>query len=339
MSPFATGAIRHVSSLAPTPSSWLRLANQTAIITGAASGIGSTVAQSFAAEGCNVILADVDKSGIKDVSLRCHDLHNGVFSSSKNNKEIIQRHVKAVMCDVTDENQVKKLIHEADDIASKVVMSLADNTEPSSTSTVDSFPLPSVSTILVNCAGITRDTLFTKMSVDDFEKVMDVNLKGTFLTCKEFCSSERLEKLSLTDSSETLLDRDNARRRRRRRRSIIGGSIVNIGSIISQTGNVGQANYAASKGAVWSFTKSLAKEMAIRHDGIIRANTILPGFIETPMAQAVPTKILDRMKGKVALGRFGSTEDVANLVLFLSSWERSCYITGEEVECSGMIAV
>mmetsp|Transcript_13614 Transcript_13614/g.19844 ORF Transcript_13614/g.19844 Transcript_13614/m.19844 type:complete len:80 (+) Transcript_13614:3-242(+) len=79
--------------------------------------------------------------------------------------------------------------------------------------------------------------------------------------------------------------------------------------------------------------------MAIRHDGIVRANTVLPGFIETPMSEAVPDHIKERMRGKIALGTFGTPYDIANLVLFLSSWERSGYITGEKIECSGMIAI
>ena len=163
--------------------------------------------------------------------------------------------------------------------------------------------------ILVNCAGITRDAFITKMKEEDYDKVLDVNLKGTFLTCQEFVSPER---------------------------GLQGGSIINVGSIVSEQGNLGQTNYAASKGGVLGLTRALAKEVAPRR---IRVNAVLPGFIDTPMARAVPEPVLNAIRGKIPLGRFGNPHDVANLILFLASCERSGYITGQCVECSGMIAL
>lgn len=176
--------------------------------------------------------------------------------------------------------------------------------------------------ILVNSAGITRDGLIANISDQNWDDVIDVNLKGTFLACKKFCDPSRTSRL-LQDG---------------------GGAIINIGSIVSSYGNVGQVNYSASKGGVEGLTRSLAKEMALLSrsneppTSSIRVSCILPGFIDTPMASAVPDKILDKMRAKTALGRLGQPQDVANLVLFLAS-NRSSFITGETLECSGMLRI
>ena len=193
----------------------------------------------------------------------------------------------------------------------------------------------------MNSAGITRDGLTSNLSDEDWNSVIDVNLKGTFLMCREFCEPNRLK--SLLDSR-------------------IGGSIINIGSIVSNYGNVGQVNYAASKSGVVGLTRSLAKELAslstkatamssldssiTRDDNsddqdsippTVRVNCIQPGFIRTPMAQAVPEHILSKMTQKIAMKRLGQASDIANLACFLASSERSGYITGEAFECSGML--
>ncbi|KAL3778579.1 hypothetical protein ACHAW5_007034 [Stephanodiscus triporus] len=158
--------------------------------------------------------------------------------------------------------------------------------------------------------------------------------------CQQFCEARRIDKLLMPAGGT-------------------GGSIINIGSVVSKYGNVGQLNYAASKGGVVGLTKALAKEMALSswkyatsvecfgdNDSVgveaiipptVRVNCIQPGFIATPMTNAVPGKILAEMTSKVALRRLGRAEDVANLVIFLASNERSGYITGESFECSGMI--
>ena len=141
-----------------------------------------------------------------------------------------------------------------------------------------------------------------------------MNLRGTFLTSKYFCESSRIDVLSSAQLTSI-------------------ASIVNIGSIVGSYGNLGQTNYAASKGGVVSFTKSLAKEMA-RYK--LRANVVCPGFIDTPMTKAVPDKVKEKMLQKIHLGRLGTAQDVADLVCFLSS-ERAKYITGEAIECSGLI--
>ncbi|EJK44504.1 hypothetical protein THAOC_36946 [Thalassiosira oceanica] len=158
--------------------------------------------------------------------------------------------------------------------------------------------------------------------IKTWDDVIDVNLKGTFLACKKFCDPSRTSRLLQAG----------------------GGAIINIGSVVSSYGNVGQVNYSASKGGVEGLTRSLAKEMALLSrsneppTSSIRVSCILPGFIDTPMASAVPDKILDKMRAKTALGRLGQPQDVANLVLFLAS-NRSSFITGETLECSGMLRI
>jgi len=110
-----------------------------------------------------------------------------------------------------------------------------------------------------------------------------------------------------------------------------GGSIINVASIIGKTGNLGQANYSASKGGVISFSKTAARELA--RDGI-RVNTVLPGFINTPMAEAVPDKVKDKVRNEIPLGRFGHPEEIADMVVFLSS-DRAKYVTGASIEVTG----
>lgn len=242
--------------------SWLQLTGKTAIVTGAASGIGRAVAHGLADAGCRVVLGDADGKGVEQVA---NEL-NG--------------HAEPVTCNVASKAQVQTLIKAGGDEAS----------------------------ILVNCAGITRDAFITKMTEQDYDDVLDINLKGTFLTCQEFLSPDR---------------------------GLQGGSIINVGSVVSEQGNIGQTNYAASKGGVLGLTRALAKEAAFRR---IRVNSVLPGFINTPMAQSVPEPILKSIEKKIPLARFGESNDVANLILFLAS-ERSSYITGECIEISGMISL
>lgn len=258
---------------------------------------------------CNLLLADSHQGKLEEVILECHDI-----SATTNNNITIEQSI----CDVTNKAQVHDAIRKADEL-------------------VPHYP----ASILVNSAGITRDGLTSNLSNEDWDSVIDVNLKGTFLMCREFCKPNRLK--SLLDSR-------------------IGGSIINIGSIVSNYGNVGQVNYAASKGGVVGLTRSLAKEMAslsvkascsldssiTRDDNssddqdsiphtTVRVNCIQPGFIRTPMAQAVPEHILSKMTQKIAMKRLGQASDVANLACFLASSERSGYITGETFECSGML--
>ncbi len=161
--------------------------------------------------------------------------------------------------------------------------------------------------ILVNNAGITKDGLLMRMSEEDWDAVLNVNLKGVFLCTKA------------------------AMRGMMKRRS---GTIVNIASVIGLMGNAGQANYAASKGGVISFSKTVAKELASRG---VRCNAIAPGFIRSAMTDKLDEGVQNKMKELIPLGRFGEPEDVANVALFLAS-DASAYVTGQVLStCGGMV--
>jgi len=161
--------------------------------------------------------------------------------------------------------------------------------------------------VLVNNAGITKDGLMLRMSEDDWDAVLNVNLKGTFLCTKA------------------------AMRGMMKQRS---GTIVNIASVIGLMGNAGQANYAASKGGVIAFSKTVAKELASRN---VRCNAVAPGFIRTAMTDALDEGVQNKMKELIPLSRFGEPEDVANVVLFLAS-DASAYVTGQVIStCGGMV--
>lgn len=158
--------------------------------------------------------------------------------------------------------------------------------------------------VLVNNAGITRDALLPRMSAEDFDRVIRVNLYGTFY---------------LTQAA--------ARPMMKARR----GRIVNVASVIGLHGNAGQANYAASKGGVIALTKSTAKELAARG---IAVNAVAPGFIRTAMTEDLPEKVREQMLGMIPFGRFGETDDVVGAVLFLAS-DLSAYVTGQVLVVDG----
>jgi 3-oxoacyl-[acyl-carrier protein] reductase len=158
--------------------------------------------------------------------------------------------------------------------------------------------------ILVNNAGITKDTLILRMKDEEWDAVMDVNLKGTFLCCREAV------KLMVKQQY---------------------GKIINISSVVAFTGNPGQVNYSASKAGIVGLTKTIAKEYATRG---IRANAVAPGFIQTAMTEAIPEKIREEMKKSIPLGYFGTPEDVASAVVFLAS-KKADYITGQVLHING----
>lgn len=254
--------------------SWLQLANRCAIVTGAASGIGKAVVRELEGAGCRSVLR-LD-TALAPAEHRDDDDDDDNKSSSSS---------ILVTCDVTDRAQVES------------VMTMESAKEAS---------------ILVNCAGITRDNFIGNLSEADWNQVLDVNLTGTFFACQSFLKHS------------TAIEQHGG-----------GGSIVNVGSVVSEQGNLGQVNYAASKGGVLGLTRSLARETARRG---VRVNAVLPGFIATPMTNAVPDHVTERIRGKIALGRFGTPEEVAHLIAFLAS-DRSRYITGQAMECSGMISL
>ena len=158
--------------------------------------------------------------------------------------------------------------------------------------------------VLINNSGITKDGLLVRMSDDDFDSVIDVNLKGCF-----HCTSQ-VAKIMMRQRS---------------------GSIINMASVIGLIGNAGQANYAASKAGVIGLTKSAAKELAARG---IRVNAIAPGFIATEMTEVLSDKVKDAIMSNIPMKQFGQSEDVANLALFLAS-EESRYITGQVINVDG----
>ena len=164
--------------------------------------------------------------------------------------------------------------------------------------------------VLVNNAGITRDGLLQKTTDDDWNAVISVNLKGVFNMTRAV--------------APVMLDAGK-------------GVVVNISSVVGIDGNVGQSNYSATKAGVIGLTKTWSKELA-RKGAKIRVNAVAPGFINTPMVEKVPDKILESMKGKVVLGRLGEPEDVARAVLFLSG-DDSDYVTGQVLRVDGGLAL
>jgi 3-oxoacyl-[acyl-carrier protein] reductase len=264
-------------------SAWLELAHKTAVVTGAASGIGRAVAKALTAEQCNVVLADRDSDKLDQVAREC-----GRYGTCQ---------VSSIVCNVTSEASVQNLFRNVSSPAS----------------------------ILINCAGMIRDGWIGRMSVEQWDQVQDVNLKGTFLCCREFLAQPGLPQLKKTPLQSTTPT------------SLPSASIINIASVVATQGNLGQTNYAASKGGVMSFTKALAREVAPRK---IRVNCVLPGFIDTQMTEAVPENVKDGVRQKIVFQqKFGTPEDISNLILFLASCRRSGYITGEAMECSGMISL
>lgn len=162
--------------------------------------------------------------------------------------------------------------------------------------------------VLVNNAGVTRDNLLMRMSEEEWDAVLDTNLKGAFNFTKA------LSRAMLKQRS---------------------GRIINISSIIGLTGNPGQSNYAASKAGLIGFTKSLARELASRS---ITVNAVAPGFIVTDMTQALGAEAQEVLKKRIALGRLGTAEDVANVVMFLAS-DLAGYITGQVITVDGGLAI
>ncbi|MGL5901342.1 MAG: SDR family oxidoreductase, partial [Cetobacterium sp.] len=164
--------------------------------------------------------------------------------------------------------------------------------------------------ILVNNAGITKDGPFVRMSEDAWDAVINVNLKGVF---------------NVTQAVAPLMTKNKK------------GSIVTISSVVGLYGNIGQANYSATKGGVIAMSKTWSKELA-RKGAQIRSNCVAPGFIATPMTDVLPEDVIQGMLDRTSLGKLGLPEDVANAVLFLAS-DESSYITGQTIEVSGGLAL
>jgi 3-oxoacyl-[acyl-carrier protein] reductase len=237
---------------------------QIAVVTGAARGIGQAIAFNLAAKGADIVLCDIKEEWLSETAEGVKKLGRKAFCFE---------------LDVTNTEAVQRVFA---DIAA-------------TTGRID---------ILINNAGITRDGLLMRMSEEDWDAVLTVNLKGTF-ACTKAVSRIMMKQRS--------------------------GAIVNVASVIGIMGNAGQANYAASKGGVIAFTKSIAKELASRN---IRVNAVAPGFIASKMTDALSDEVKGKMLAVIPLARFGQPDDVANVVSFLAGPE-SGYITGVVINISG----
>jgi 3-oxoacyl-[acyl-carrier protein] reductase len=240
------------------------LSEQVAIVTGAARGLGRAIAQTLAGAGAKIACVDVNEETLAD-SVDAIRAAGGT--------------AEPVACDVTDSNRVGQVVAEV----------------------VDKLGGPH---ILVNNAGITRDTVIIRMKDDQWDAVINVNLRGTFLFSRA-------------------VTRPMMKGRR--------GRIINISSVSGLTGNPGQANYSASKAGVIGLTRTLARELAGRN---ITVNAVAPGFIATEMTAKLGDDILEALHKQIPLGRLGKPQDVADAVLFFAS-EAASYITGHVLTLDG----
>jgi len=242
----------------------MELDGKVALITGGAQGIGRTISEELAAQGAHVILADINLEGAEKTAA---EMKEG------------GRKASAVRIDVSSAEDVKNVFD-----------SIIKEYKP-----VD---------IVINNAGITRDGLLIRMKEADWDLVMNINLKGSFL-----CSQQAAKQMMKQKS----------------------GAIVNIASIVGLMGNFGQANYSASKAGLIGFTKTLAREVAPRG---IRANAVAPGFIDTEMTRVLEESVRAKLIEQIPLARLGQPEDVARCVSFLVS-EKASYITGQVISVNG----
>ena len=238
---------------------------QVVFVTGGSRGIGKAIALKFAENGYNVAIN---------------------YVSDKTDTQALEKEFK--------NKGVECLIQKAD-------VSKANEVETITKAIIEKFGRIDV---LVNNAGITRDMLLIRMKEEDFDKVIEINLKGTFITTKAVVPY--------------MMKKRN-------------GRIVNISSVVGVAGNAGQCNYSASKAGIIGFTKSVAKELASRN---IRANAVAPGFIKTDMTDVLNDEQKNQINSQIPMKRMGTPEDIANAVYFLGS-EESSYITGQVLNIDG----
>ena len=241
------------------------LKGKVAIVTGSGRGIGKAIALKLAENGADIVINDIPGSDYAD----------------ETKKEIEALGVKAIVVrgDVRNKDDVDALINQTVETFGKI-------------------------DILVNNAGITRDGLMIRMSEEDWDMVLDINLKGAF-NCIKAAARPMMKQRS--------------------------GSIINIASVVGVMGNAGQANYTASKAGLIGLTKTVAKEFSSRN---IRANAVAPGFIESHMTDVLPEDVIKQYFDAIPLSKFGTTEDVAKAVLFLAS-DLSSYVTGQTINVDG----
>lgn len=242
-----------------------RFENKIVLVTGAGRGIGSSIARRFASEGAEVI---VNYSGNDEAAQKTVDEITATGGQAQKYK-----------CSVNDSESVKVMI---DEIIKKF-------------GRID---------ILVNNAGITKDGLMLRMTDEDFDRVIDVNLKGTF-NCTKYVSKYMLKQKS--------------------------GKIINISSVVGLSGNAGQVNYSASKAGIIGITKSAAKELSSRG---ITVNAVAPGYVDTDMTKVLSDNIRNEILKNIPLQRMGNVEDISNCVAFLAS-EDASYITGQVISVDG----
>lgn len=244
------------------------LQNKVALITGATRGIGRGIALNFAKNGANIAFT---------------------YVSSEEKAKAFEAELNALGIKAKGYKSDAGDFKAADDLVNSVVAEFG---------TID---------VLVNNAGITRDTLLMRMSEQQWDEVMNANLKSVF---------------NLTKAVQRPMLKAKK------------GSIINMSSVVGVKGNAGQSNYAASKAGIIGFTKSVALELGSRN---IRSNAIAPGFIETEMTGALDEKIVQQWRDGIPLKRGGTTDDVANVTLFLAS-DMSAYVTGQCINvCGGML--
>ena len=242
------------------------LKNKTAVITGCSKGIGKKILEIFSSNGATIFACTRNVN--EEFKNHLEDL------KKKFNNEIIP-----IQFNLNEESEIKK--------ASNEILSSKKNID-----------------ILVNNAGIARDNIIMRMKEDDWDSVMNINLKGCFNGIKSVARPMIKNK---------------------------AGRIINITSVIGQIGNAGQSNYAASKAGIMGLTKSMAKELGSRN---ITVNAVAPGYITTDMTNELNDEVKEQMKSSIPLGRLGTPDDVANLVCFLASDEAG-YITGQTFNVDG----
>jgi len=241
-----------------------RLDGRTALVTGASQGIGEVIARRLAAQGARLVLAARQRERLAALA--------GEIAAAGGQ-------ATALVLDLAQPAEVGARLKEL----------------PADFAAID---------ILVNNAGVTADNLLLRMSLEQWESVLRINLTGTFAVTRE-------------------LVRGMVQRR--------WGRLISIASVVGLMGNAGQANYAAAKAGLVGFTKSLARELASRN---ITANVVAPGYIETAMTAGLPAAARSALLAQIALGRIGQPEDVAAAVVFLAS-EEAGYVTGETLNVSG----
>jgi 3-oxoacyl-[acyl-carrier protein] reductase len=243
----------------------ITLTDRVAIVTGGSRGIGRAISTALAAAGATIVVNYRGNAAAADETIAAITASGG--------KAI------AIQADVANGDDVKRLFSEVNSAYGRL-------------------------DILVNNAGITRDTLMMRMKDDDWDAVLDTNLKSQFLTTRAAISTMVRARY---------------------------GRIINITSVVGLMGNAGQANYAAAKAGIIGFTKSVAREIGSRS---ITVNAVAPGFIDTELTAVLNDDMREALKKQIPLGRLGSPEDVAGVVTFLAS-DQAAYITGQTFNCDG----